>query len=66
MLLEMLEDFMQMKLLYWIEACSLLGELQTALVGLDEVQRWITVSLAIHLINISLIDNHLIMTRHLE
>jgi hypothetical protein len=43
-LLEMMQNLVRVKLLYWIEACSLLGELRTALVGLDEVQRWLAVS----------------------
>jgi hypothetical protein len=52
-LLALMQDFMRMKLLYWIEACGLLGELRIALVGLDEVQRWLTVSFVIPLIGIS-------------
>jgi hypothetical protein len=43
-LLKMMQNFVRVKLLYWIEACSLLGELRMALVGLDEVQRWLAVS----------------------
>jgi hypothetical protein len=43
-LLWMMKNFLRTKLLYWIEACSLLGELRTALVGMDEVQRWLGVS----------------------
>ncbi|KAF8220379.1 WD40 repeat-like protein [Tricholoma matsutake] len=46
-LLEMMGQFVRTKLLYWIEACSLLGELRIALVGLDEVQCWLTTSTTI-------------------
>ena len=42
-LLKLLEEFCSKYLLYWVEACSLLGELRGALVALDIAQRVLAV-----------------------
>jgi WD40 repeat protein len=38
-ILYLLEEFCSKYLLYWVEVCSLLGDLRSALVALDEAQR---------------------------
>jgi hypothetical protein len=43
-ILNSLEEFCSKYLLYWVEVCSLLGDLRGALVGLDEVQKALIVS----------------------
>jgi hypothetical protein len=35
----LLQEFCSKYLLYWVEVCSLLGDLRGALIGLDEVQK---------------------------
>jgi hypothetical protein len=42
-LLDLLREFCSKKLLYWIEVCSLLGELRNALLSLNSVQMAISV-----------------------
>jgi hypothetical protein len=39
-----LEEFCSKYLLYWVEVCSLLGDLRGALIGLDEAQKALIVS----------------------
>jgi hypothetical protein len=46
-LVKLLEEICSKNLLYWLETCSLLGELRGALVGLDVVRRALTVSFLI-------------------
>jgi hypothetical protein len=43
-LVELLKEFCTKYLLYWIEVCSLLGELRNALIGLDAAKQFLLVS----------------------
>ena len=43
-LLQLLEEFFSKRLLYWVEACSLLGELRGSLVALNVVDNSLKVS----------------------
>jgi hypothetical protein len=42
-LLDAMTEFSSKYLLYWIEACSLLGELRSAILALDTAQRALAV-----------------------
>jgi len=46
-LLTLLQEFCSNSLLYWVEVCSLLGELRSTLIGLDDVYKMILVCILI-------------------
>jgi hypothetical protein len=58
-LLNLIMEFCSKYLLYWVEVCSLLGELRNALIALHAVQQFFAVSLILFLMTwMMLISSH--------
>ena len=54
---EMLNEFCSMRLLYWVEVCSLLGELRNAIISLDAVCQQLLVRSPIYLLQLILLTS---------